>query len=90
MRFLSVEARSPIPNTLNVSIGSDTVNVTLPPHELVRFEVPAAGVRDQFGYAYLMTVRASEGVVPHAMDPASSDYRNLAAQLRFYPVRSLQ
>jgi hypothetical protein len=86
IQYLSIEAQAPVANTLSVSLGGETVNVSLRPHEVVRFEVPGAGVRDQFGYAYLMTVRASQGVVPHAMNPESSDYRNLGAQLRFSPV----
>ena len=37
-------------------------------------------------WAYLLTVRSSDGFIPHMMDPQSNDYRNLGAMLRFRPI----
>jgi hypothetical protein len=86
IRHLIIEAESPIRTTLAVSIGREEVRRTLEPGRVETFEVPAAGVPGSSGYAYLMAVRSSEGFVPRARDPASSDYRNLGARLRFRPV----
>jgi hypothetical protein len=86
IQYLSVEAQSPVQTTLSVSIGGETIRAALQPQQTVRFEVPASGVRDRFGFAYLMTVESSNGFVPHVIDPQSSDYRNLGAQMRFQPV----
>jgi hypothetical protein len=84
--FLAIEADSPIRTTLTVSMGQGEVRVDLEPGNVVRFDVPAAGVPGATGYAYLMAVRSTEGFVPHARDPQSPDYRNLSAQLRFRPI----
>lgn len=37
-------------------------------------------------HAYLMSVRSSEGFVPHLQNPGSGDYRNLGALMRFSAV----
>ncbi|MGE3179031.1 MAG: glycosyltransferase family 87 protein, partial [Vicinamibacterales bacterium] len=84
--YLSVEARSPIPTVLTLSMGAGRVTVPLAPGKPATFTVPADGVRDQFGHAYLLQAQSSEGFVPHVVNPASPDYRNLSAQLRFRPV----
>ena len=47
---------------------------------------PTSGVRGFGDYCYLMTTHSSEGFVPHMLEPANMDYRNLGAQLRFRPV----
>jgi hypothetical protein len=86
MDYLAVEAVSPIRTVLTVSMGAGEIRMDLEPGRPVRFDVPAAGVPGNTGYAYLMAVHSSEGFVPHARDPQSSDYRNLSAQLRFRPV----
>ena len=83
---LTVEAQSPVRTTLTMSMGMGEVRVPIEPGRVSRFDLPADGVRDQFGHAYLMTAESSEGFVPHVMDPGSPDYRNLGVQLRFRPV----
>jgi hypothetical protein len=85
IQHLIVEAESPIRTVLTVSMGSDSVRVQLEPGQVVTFNVPASGVPGPNGYAYLMTAESSEGFVPRAHDPRSSDYRNLGAQMRFRP-----
>jgi hypothetical protein len=80
---LTVEMQSPIHTTVTVAVGSTPVTVALEPQKIVTVEVPASGVRGFQGYAYLMTARSSDGFVPHLMDYANMDYRNLGAQLRF-------
>jgi hypothetical protein len=86
IQFLAVEAESPIHTVLTVSLGRGDATVTLEPGQIARFNVPASGVPGRSGYAYLMKAQSSEGFVPHARDPQSSDYRNLGAQLRFRAV----
>jgi hypothetical protein len=45
--------------------------------------VPASGVRGLESYAYLLTARSTGAFIPHLVDPANQDYRNLGAQMRF-------
>jgi hypothetical protein len=53
--------------------------------------VPASGVRGLQSYAYLLTVRSTDAFIPHLIDPANPDYRNLGAQMRFsMPVDDLR
>jgi len=85
---IEVEAESPIRTRLTVSLGSRPVTVPLEPHKTVTFRVPASGVRGLNDFNYLLTARSTEGFVPHLIDPASTDYRNLGAQLRFRPQTS--
>jgi hypothetical protein len=82
---LSVEAQSPVATTLTLSIGGEEVTVALQPNRVAAFDVPASGIRSQFGYAYLMTALSSDGFVPH-LRLGNGDYRNLGAQVRFRPV----
>ena len=86
IHHLAVDAQSPIRTVLTVSLGAAAVSVRLEPGKRSTFDVPAAGVRGLQSYAYLLTVRSSEGFVPHVMDPTSQDYRNLGAQMRFNAV----
>jgi hypothetical protein len=81
-----VEAWSPIATTLTLSMGAGETSINLEPGTPGRFDLPADGIRGPGDHRYLLTARASEGFVPRARDPASQDYRNLGAQLRFRPV----
>jgi len=84
---LAVEAESPIATVVTVSLGAGDVVRELRPGQPVRFDVPApSGVRERFGYAYLLTTRSSEGFVPAVRSPGAADFRNLGAQLRFNAV----
>jgi hypothetical protein len=84
---LVVEAASPITTAVSISLGADDVQLELKPNAPVTFDVAAPrGVRERFGYAYLLRARSSEGFVPHVLNAASPDYRNLGAQLRFRAV----
>jgi hypothetical protein len=73
-----------------VSAGARTVTVQLTPGRVATFDVPASGVHYVRSYAYLMSVRSTEGFVPHVFDPASKDYRNLGALMRFQAISSTQ
>jgi hypothetical protein len=83
---LSVEAHSPIRTVLTVSAGAGTVTVPIEANKPVTFDVPAANVHGLGDYTRLLQTTSSQGFVPHAMDPASLDTRNLGAQLRFSVV----
>lgn len=83
---IEVEAASPIRTVLTVSFGATPVTVTLEPQKTSTFTVRASGVRGWKDYNYLLTARSTEGFIPHLVDPTSTDYRNLGAQLRFRPV----
>jgi hypothetical protein len=88
VRHLAVEAESPIRTTLTMSLGGDPVSVVVEPGRVTAFEVPAGSpVPGRYGDSvYLMTARSSDGFVPHLRDPASPDYRNLGALVRFRVV----
>jgi len=84
---LVVEAESPIPTVLTVSINASEVRVPLEPHRVVTFDVPAGlSVHGRDGHAYVLRVQSSEGFVPATLDQSSQDYRNLGALMRFRPV----
>jgi hypothetical protein len=87
---LAVSAESPISTRLSVSAGARTVTVQLTPGKVETFDVPTSGVHYVRSYAYLMSVRSTEGFVPHVFDPASKDYRNLGALMRFQAISSPQ
>jgi hypothetical protein len=57
------------------------------PKQIQMFDLKTSGVRGFGGdYACLLTVRSTQGFIPHLEDPMSGDYRNLGAQVRFKPV----
>lgn len=84
--WLEVEAESPLSTTLALSVGRGEQRVRIEPGKVTTFRVAAAGVRGFGDYNYLMRARATDGFVPHLVDPASPDYRNLSVRLRFRPV----
>ena len=83
---LSVTAESPIPTTVELSLGAQRVSIALQPGTLATLRVPARGTRERYGYAYLFSVSSSSAFVPHLHDPASNDYRNLGVLLNFSAV----
>lgn len=87
---IQVEAESPIPTVLTMTLGSTPVSIRLAPRKPVSFTVPASGVRGWKDYNYLLTALSSEGFVPKLLDPTgtSTDSRNLGAMVRFSPVTS--
>jgi hypothetical protein len=86
IQYMQFEAESPVPTVITIALGSTPVKVTLEPRKVATFNVPASGVRGFGDYNYLLTTLSSEGFVPHLLEPANLDYRNLGAQLRFRPV----
>ncbi len=86
VEYMQFEAESPVPTVITISLGATPVTVALEPRKTAYFSVPTSGVRGFGDYCYLMTTRSSEGFVPHLLEPANTDYRNLGAQLRFRPV----
>ena len=83
---LKVSAESPINTVLTLSMGRSKVSVPIGPGKNATFDLPAQGVRELYGYAYMLSVTSSDGFVPRLYDPASSDYRNLGALIQFSPV----
>jgi hypothetical protein len=69
-----------------MSMGSRETSMPIEPEIPSTFDVPAAGVRDEHSYAYLLSAQSTEGFTPHLRDPASTDLRNLGALLRFTAV----
>ena len=83
---MAFEAESPINTVITVTLGAAPVTLKIEPKKVSTFEVNATGVRGFGDFNYLMTVRSTEGFVPHLLEPANMDYRNLGVQLRFRPV----
>ena len=83
MERLRLTARSPINTVLTISAGAGEVKQQVVGGAPVTFVVPARGVRGFQSYACLLSVQSSEGFVPHLLDPASNDSRNLGAQIAF-------
>lgn len=86
VEYVQFEAESPVPTVVTISLGSTPVRVALQPRRVTYFNVPASGVRGFGDFNYLLTTHSTEGFVPHLLEPANMDYRNLGAQLRFRPV----
>jgi len=84
---LLVTAESPIDTMLTMSLGAETVSVRLAPQKPQTFVLKAGpSVHYVRGWAVVMSVRSSEGFVPHVSDPKSPDFRNLGALVRFSAV----
>jgi hypothetical protein len=83
---LRVEVESPIRTVLTLTAGSEPVTRTLVPRQVQTFDLKTSGVRGFGDYDYLLTVRSTDGFIPHLMEPGNGDYRNLGAQVRFKPV----
>lgn len=83
---LEMEAESPIRTTLSVSVGAESVTTSIEPGTVSRFTIRASGVHGFNDYNYLMEARSTEAFVPHLLEPANMDFRNLGVQLRFRPL----
>jgi hypothetical protein len=83
---LSLRIESPIRTLVTISAGSRESSVTIVPGTPSTFDLPTSGIHDQYGYAYLLRARSSDGFVPHLQNPSSTDSRNLGALMRFKAV----
>jgi hypothetical protein len=84
---LEVEVESPIHTVLTLDAGAGAVTRTLVPKQMQTLDLKTSGVRGyNHDYACLLTVRSTDGFIPHLEDPRNGDYRNLGAQVRFRPV----
>jgi hypothetical protein len=85
---LAVDAESPMPTVLTLSMGAQAIVTPLVPGRIATIKVPARGVRGLQSYAYVLSASSSEGFVPAIRDPKAHppDYRNLGALLRFSAV----
>ena len=83
---LAMTAESPIRTVLRVKMGGRAISVPLEPGQMAKFDLPARGVRELYGYAYLLSATSSEGFVPALHEPSSADHRHLSALLRFSAV----
>ena len=85
---LQMTVESPVPTVFIASAGREQIRVPLTPGKPATFDLPASGVRDFTSYAYLLSLRSTEGFTEHLRDPDSKDYRNLGVLMRFTPVRA--
>jgi hypothetical protein len=79
---------SPIVTTVTASAGGSRQSVALLPGRPVAIAVPAYGARGLQSYAYLLSMRSSDGFIPHLVDPKSPDTRNLGAIVQFQAIPS--
>jgi hypothetical protein len=80
--------QSPVPTVFIASAGREQMRVALTPGKPATFDLPASGVHDFTSYAYLLSLRSTEGFTEHLRNPSSKDYRNLGVLMRFRPVRA--
>jgi hypothetical protein len=85
---LAVTATSPIRTVLTLSAGGSKTSVPLLPGAAAFFDVRTYGARGLQSYAYLLSAQSSEAFIPHLQDPASPDFRNLGALVRFTAVEA--
>jgi hypothetical protein len=83
---LAVTATSPIRTVLTISAGGSSTSVPLSPGANASINVPTYGARGLQSYAYLLSAQSSQAFIPHLQDPASQDFRNLGALVRFTAV----
>jgi hypothetical protein len=83
---LRMTAESPIRTVFTVSAGGPVSTIPIVPGQMASFDVPASGVRGLKSYAYLLSVRSSEGFTEHLRVPSSDDKRNLGVMIRFSAV----
>jgi hypothetical protein len=83
---LKMTAESPIHTVFTVSAGGPVSTIPIVPGRTASFDLPASGVRGLKSYAYLLSVRSSEGFTEHLRVPTSDDMRNLGVMIRFTAV----
>jgi len=83
---LRMTVESPIRTTFIAAMGRGEVRIPVTPGLPAVFDLPAAGVRGLNSYAYLLSVQSTEAFSPALGNPASTDYRNLGALMRFVAV----
>ncbi len=83
---LRMTVESPIHTTFTASAGGPVIVMVIAPQTPITFDVPVEGVRGWHDYSWLLSVRSSDGFVPHLFDPASKDSRNLGALMRFSAI----
>ena len=83
---LQMTLESRVPTVFIVSAGSTQIRVPVTPDKPVTVDVPASGVHDLSGYAYLLSARSTEGFTEHLRNAESKDYRNLGVLMRFTAI----
>lgn len=84
---MRLTAASPIPNHLWVSFDGRSTSVDLKPGQPVEILIPTAEeLWADDGYNALLSVKASEGMVPLLVEPGSRDKRFLGALLQLQGV----
>jgi hypothetical protein len=86
LSHLRMTAESPIRTVFTVSAGGPESTIPIVPGQVATFDVPASGVRGLNSYAYLLSVRSSDGFTEHLRVPSSDDQRNLGVMIRFTAV----
>jgi hypothetical protein len=86
---LTITGESRVATTFTASMGSSQSSVRIEPGKPVTFDVPASGVRGLNSYAYMLSVRSSDGFTPRLLD-GSDDFRNLGVLMTFKAVPATQ
>ncbi len=77
LRDMTLALRSPISNTVNVSLGGASQTVRLEPGVVRRVTLVPDGVYARQSWAYVLSVRTKEGFVPRLTERDSRDSRYL-------------
>lgn len=84
---LDVTLRSPVTNTVTVTVDGSTQRVELQPREPVTLRTSVEGVHASGAQNFVLTVETTEGVVPHLENSRSNDRRFLGVLVNLDAIR---
>ena len=82
MEAFAVQLRSPVPNTVEVSIGGATQTVQVGGDRPVTLHIEPRSVYARYSWLHLLSIGTRDGFVPHLSLPGSDDARYLGVQVR--------
>ena len=84
---LDVTLRSPVTNTVTVTVDGSTQRVELQPREPVTLRTSVEGVHASGAQNFVLTVETTEGVVPRLENSRSNDRRFLGVLVNLDAIR---
>ena len=84
---LDVTLRSPVTNTVTVTVDGSTQAVELQPRESVSLRLSVEGVHASGAQNFILTVETAEGIVPQLRNSSSNDSRFLGVLVNLKAIR---
>ena len=84
---LDVTLRSPVTNTVTVTVDGSTQRVELEPREPVTLRTSVEGVHASGAQNFVLTIETTEGVVPRLENSRSNDRRFLGVLVNLDAIR---